>query len=394
MLKRLKLLLPAFLFTAVLIGLSTPSFATFPGAAIAGTSSAGTGTTVQAVTTATVLSGSANLDVRITADFGGAITLPAASTLDGQTITITDTAGVGGGSSTGASENLIYILAAGSDTLTTTDISIARTRLLLWKKYGTVQLVSNGVDGWSGRYTNGWYVDPRAISGLEVWYDARRGISVSGSNVTAWGDISGNNVDLAQGTAADQPTYRTSEGPSYLVAVNDTSDYLRSTATPTFDSGKLSLMGAFFYDFSSAASTNIIFQSAPTASLGFFWSLNTNAAGVTAGFAYVAANNTALNSYVVSVRNWTTTMFDRRIQFTQLGNGGVFSRAYGTPTGGGGGASSGTAVSSFTQTIQVGNALTNCRIAQLMAFDSTVAIEDVYDLELAFTSVWSARRDR
>ena len=45
------------------------------------------------------------------------------------------------------------------------------------------------------------------ISGLQAWYKFQTNITLNGSNVSAWGDSSGNGNDLTQSTASDQPAY-------------------------------------------------------------------------------------------------------------------------------------------------------------------------------------------
>lgn len=357
--------------------------------------------TRQAVSTATALSGTADLLVGITASFNGAITLPAANTA-GRLITITDEAGVGSGDANGASSNLIHVLCAGSDTITAPDMATSRARLLLWKRYGTITLLDDGAGGWHAITRRGWHVDPRTVSGLKCWYDSRRGITLNGNAVSAWADLSGGGVNLAQSTAADQPGYIYASSGSFamgsdhnLVTLTDTSDYCVSTVTPAFSSGALALFGAFIYDFGRAASsTEILFQSNPTASLGFFWSLNNSSGvgGAPSGSAYIAANNTASNDFITAPRNWTTANTDMRIQMVQLRVSAPYTRAFGMYVYGTGQSGSGaSAVSSFTQTIRVGNTIGNCRVGHLMAFDADLSYTDVFDLERAIAEVFPAR---
>lgn len=50
---------------------------------------------------------------------------------------------------------------------------------------------------------------PTALSGLKLWLRADLGISLNGSNVSAWADQSGTGNNVTQGTGANQPAYVT-----------------------------------------------------------------------------------------------------------------------------------------------------------------------------------------
>jgi hypothetical protein len=54
--------------------------------------------------------------------------------------------------------------------------------------------------------------DPKSVSGLAAWYDGSVATSVTlnGSTVSQWSDLSGNARHLTQATAASQPTYNAS----------------------------------------------------------------------------------------------------------------------------------------------------------------------------------------
>lgn len=52
---------------------------------------------------------------------------------------------------------------------------------------------------------------PMAITDLIAWYDAAKGITLNGADVSQWDDQSGNGNDLSQGTAADQPLFNSSD---------------------------------------------------------------------------------------------------------------------------------------------------------------------------------------
>ena len=363
-----------------------------------GNTGGGGGATPQDVSAPTVLTGTDNLSVSITGSFDGEITLPAPTTA-GQTITITDAAGVGSGDANGASENIIYVEVAdtGTQAITAPDLATSRTRLMLWKRYGTLTLLDDGAGGWHALARRGWHVDPRSIAGLEFWFDSRRGITLNGNAVSAWADVSGNNLDVAQATAADQPLYayaasesRTMHGDHNAV-VAFSSDHLLSSSSPVFDSGSLTLFAAFDYDFSRTPGTEIMFRSSLAASLGFFWSVNSSATpgGAPTGNFYIAANNAAVNSYSSVPRNGgANSSIDSHVQWVALRASQSGGGNYRTPQSGSLARGWSGAVSAFTQTIRIFDTIEQCRVGHLMAFDADLSVADIADLESALIEVW------
>jgi hypothetical protein len=51
----------------------------------------------------------------------------------------------------------------------------------------------------------GW--QPSDETGLEAWYKYQTGITLNGSDVSAWADSSSNSFDMVQATASEQPAY-------------------------------------------------------------------------------------------------------------------------------------------------------------------------------------------
>lgn len=51
----------------------------------------------------------------------------------------------------------------------------------------------------------GW--QPSNETGLEAWYKFQTGITLNGSDVSAWADSSSNSFDMVQATASEQPAY-------------------------------------------------------------------------------------------------------------------------------------------------------------------------------------------
>ena len=48
---------------------------------------------------------------------------------------------------------------------------------------------------------------PSDETGLEAWYKNQTGITLNGSDVSAWADSSSNSIDMLQATASEQPAY-------------------------------------------------------------------------------------------------------------------------------------------------------------------------------------------
>lgn len=397
-----KILAPFVLILAALT-VGPVAYAALPGSAIAGNASAsGSNFTQQAVTTATVLTGTANLNVSITADFSGAITLPAATT-NGQTIVITDAAGVGSGGSTGSTSNLIYVLCAGSDTIVAPGLSASRTRLLLWRRYGTVTLVADGTSLWKAAEREYWHIDPRTVSGLEAWYDSRRGITLNSTTVSAWSDLSGGAVHLAQGTAGNQPVYSAMNtfndgGGEATVRFDSSAKTMSSTATPAFASGEVTVVALYQMHFApSGTNLNILVQSGITATAGFRFSPNVGAAigGGTVSaanslFMQCAGTNTAAPYFSIS-RRPTTTSTARAVVMASCGATVQSSR---TNLGSGGNrltASASTAVPTFTQVMTVGSdvdAGASFFVQNVMVYDAAPAMADLRDLEAALAEAF------
>ena len=57
----------------------------------------------------------------------------------------------------------------------------------------------------STRALGGW--QPSDETGLEAWYKFQTGITLNGSDVSAWADSSENSFDMVQATASEQPGY-------------------------------------------------------------------------------------------------------------------------------------------------------------------------------------------
>lgn len=76
--------------------------------------------------------------------------------------------------------------------------------------------------------------DPRSIPSLAAWYEATRGVTLNGSTVSSWADLSGNGRDLTQATAANQPTFSAGEINSRPAITTAAANRFMDTAAWTF----------------------------------------------------------------------------------------------------------------------------------------------------------------
>lgn len=72
---------------------------------------------------------------------------------------------------------------------------------------------------------------PRKLPNLVLWLRSDLGITLNGSNVSAWADQSGNGNNVSQGTAAQQPVF------------NSTDSSIRNKPSLTFDGSNDVLIG-------------------------------------------------------------------------------------------------------------------------------------------------------
>lgn len=152
------------------------------------------------------------------------ITLPTASSAGaGRWFTIED-------SSDSAESYPVIIDGNGSETID------GYTRVLLARKRQSITVQS---DGSNWRVIHGRAVpDPTAIATPFAWFDAARGVTLSGSTrkVTDWADQSGNARHVTQSTASRRPrAVACSELGGYPVLSFDTTDELYTSSTVTMN---------------------------------------------------------------------------------------------------------------------------------------------------------------
>lgn len=390
----------ASLFAAA--ALVSNAYAGFPGAAISapsGSPSGAAASTASDVSTATALSGTDNKDVRITASFNGAITLPAASGKNGQTVTITDTAGIGSGSANGSSTNIVYLVVSntGTETIVIDGGLTSVTRLMLWARGGTVTLRSNGSATWFVTARRYWHVDPRSYSPL-VWYDARRGITLNSSTVSAWADVSGNGRDLAQSTGANQPIYLSNPSGhnasgQNAVFFDSTAKTMQTASGVAFASNTTQFLAAFEMSW-NAAQDGMLWRTNYDASKGLsYFPMRSTSSGIgnaSSDALYSGQGSnlaTQVGPFLAHPSSYTRAAQRVVVQYA-MGTGAPASiyRSRGVQQALSTGAAG--SVGSFTQTIILGSTWVG-KVAQLIIFDGALAtVNDGMMLEAALAEVY------
>lgn len=115
--------------------------------------------------------------------------------------------------------------------------------------------------------------DPKTITGLALWFDASKSssITLNGSNVSSWADLSGNGRNATQATAANQPSYSTAalNGKNVVVA----QDSSRTLKTAAFQAG---LPQTVFVVASTNGANQGIFSRGPVNSVHSLWRSSPN----------------------------------------------------------------------------------------------------------------------
>jgi hypothetical protein len=137
---------------------------------------------------------------------------------------------------------------------------------------------------------------PSELSGLFLWLKADAGVTLSGSNVTAWADQSGNGNNAISPTIP--PTFVSSSINSKpSISFNGDGSWMQIAQNSVGNNGNISIFIVFNY-----ASGGIIFNKGDAATFeGTVWELTTNN-----GFGFVNNDNGNLSWNVVPVSPTTS----------------------------------------------------------------------------------------
>jgi hypothetical protein len=100
--------------------------------------------------------------------------------------------------------------------------------------------------------------NPKSISGLASWYDASvaSSITLNGSTVSQWSDLSGNGRHQAQGSASLQPNYSATNANGKPALTTTGTQWMQASAFASSSAATIFLV----WKIASAAGTPYIFQ--------------------------------------------------------------------------------------------------------------------------------------
>ena len=225
-----------------------------------------------AVTGTATLSGAGNILADVTT-IGASydITLPAATS--GQSIDLVDSSG-----GVGAQTYLVGIVPGGAETFAVPAGGTA-ARLYFAEPGASVRLMGVTGTGWVVTGGRRWGVDPRGVTGVYLWVDARRGLTyASGTsrNVSTWADQSGNGRNFTQATSAQQPVATNlTGGPALHFAFAKSTTM--ATANASLASGAISILvlAAQRAPETAAFQPIIIWAPAALSGVGFYVNMTT-----------------------------------------------------------------------------------------------------------------------
>jgi hypothetical protein len=100
--------------------------------------------------------------------------------------------------------------------------------------------------------------NPKSISGLAAWYDASNAASITlnGSTVSQWNDLSGNDRHQAQGSASLQPNYSATNANGKPALTTTGTQWMQASAFASSSAATIFLV----WKISNVAGTPYIFQ--------------------------------------------------------------------------------------------------------------------------------------
>ena len=100
--------------------------------------------------------------------------------------------------------------------------------------------------------------NPKSISGLAAWYDASNAASITlnGSTVSQWSDLSGNGQHQVQGSASLQPNYSATNANGKPALTTTGTQWMQASAFASSSAATIFLV----WKIASAAGTPYIFQ--------------------------------------------------------------------------------------------------------------------------------------
>ena len=100
--------------------------------------------------------------------------------------------------------------------------------------------------------------NPKSISGLAAWYDASNAASITlnGSTVSQWSDLSGNGRHQSQGSASLQPNYSATNANGKPALTTTGTQWMQASAFASSSAATIFLV----WKIASAAGTPYIFQ--------------------------------------------------------------------------------------------------------------------------------------
>lgn len=241
-----------------------------------------------------------------------------------------------------------------------------------WSRAMTLDITATAINTFS----------PLRLSGLSLWLKADSGVTLSGSNVTAWADQSGNGNNA---TANNNPTFISSSiNNRPAISFNGDTSWMQIPQNNIGDNGNISIFAVLNY-----TSGGIIFNKGDAATFeATSWEFS-----IITGFGFVDTNsgNPFWNAVPVSIATNTNLILEG------FSSSGVSQLAFnGTNSGSASGACSG--FNNISQFIGIGgggtsgenqNSPLNARIAEIIIYNRQVTTAERQQVEAYLNSKYA-----